>query len=237
MSLARSVLAVHDGIREVFVLEERPGQYVVVDEAKRDGGVSLLLESMHDVRRHAYLIPAAILGAAAQFTGEPNSLRLVGILYGKGGVILTRLNETKLLALSTTPEHLYSVMEKLHGALPALLERELGGKAGGVKSAAEAESLVRSYLAGKVLGSTFVDEVSHRGADHRWLVHGSCRPSRWAYSKRFQVELDADNGSIMRFATTPAVRGRGIYFFLAEFTCLLATALALAWLLQHTLWR
>jgi hypothetical protein len=237
LALARSVLAVHDGVREVFVLEERPGQYVVVDEAKRDGGVSLLLESMHDVRRHAYLIPAAILGAAAQFTGQPNSLKLVGILYGNGGVILTRLNETKLLALSTTPESLYGVMEKLHGALPGLLERELGGKAGGVKSAAEAESIVRSYLAGKMLGSTFVDEVSYREADHRWVVHGSYRPSRWAYSKRFQVELDADNGAVMRFAATPSARRRGIYFFLAELACLLAVALALAWLLQHALWR
>lgn len=236
MALARSILALHDGIREAFVLEERPGQYVVVDEATRDGA-SLLSESMHAVRKHAQLIPTVILGGAAQFTGEPDSLKLVGILYQKGGVIFTHLTEKKLLALSTTAESLYSVMKAVNDALPGLLEQEFGVRAGGVKSAAEAEDIARSYLVGRLRGSIFVDEISHRGADHRWMVHGSYRPSRWVYSKRFQVELEADNGSVIRFVSTSSVRRHEIYFFLAELTCLLAVALVLAWALQYSLWR
>ena len=76
------------------------------------------------MRKHAQLIPVAILGGAGQFTGEPDSLKLVGILYQKGGVIFTHLDEKKLLALSTSPESLYSVMEKVNDTLPGILERE-----------------------------------------------------------------------------------------------------------------
>jgi hypothetical protein len=236
MALARSVLALHDGIREAFVLEEKSGQYVVVDEATRDGG-SLLSESLNEVRKHAPLVPAVILGGAAQFAGDPDSLKLVGILYRNGGVIFTHLDEKKLLALSTSPENLSSVMESVNQNLPGLLEREVGEKAGGVKSAAEAEDIARSYLVGRLRVSICVDEVSYRGADHRWMVQGSYRPSRWVYSKRFQVELGADNGSVMRFASTSTVRRHKIYFFLAEFTCLMSAALVLAWMLRYILWR
>ncbi|MGA2783791.1 MAG: hypothetical protein ABSF09_03730 [Candidatus Bathyarchaeia archaeon] len=236
MVLARSVLALHEGIREVFVLEEEAGEYVVVEEATR-GGVSLLSESLHVVRKHAHLIPAVILGGAAQFTGDPSSLKLMGILYQKGGVIFTHLGEKKLLALSTSPESLYSVMEKVNGSLPGLLEWESGERAPVVKSAAEAEDIARSYLASRLRGSIFVDDISYCEADHRWMVCGSYRPSRWAYSKRFQVELDADTGSVKRFASTsPARRHAILDFFLAELACLLAILLAV-FVLQHSLWR
>jgi hypothetical protein len=234
-ALARSVLALHDGIWEVFVLEQRRGQYVVVEEAARNG-VSLLSESLHEVRKHAQLIPVAILGAASQFTGEPNSLRLVGILYRSGGVIFTNLDEKRLLALSTSTEGLYGVMEKVSESLPELLERERGEAAVGVRSAVEAEALARSFLFDRLRGLILVDEISYRGTDHRWLIHGSHRPSRWGYSKRYQVELDGDDGSVKRFATTSPVRRHGIYFFLAELACLLAILLAVL-VLQHSLWR
>jgi len=223
MVLARSVLALHEGIREVFVLEEGAGQYVVVEEATR-GGLSLLSESLHEVRKHAHLIPALILGGAAQFTGDSNGLKLMGILYQNGGVIFTRLGEKKILALSTSPESLYSVMEKVNGSLPGLLERESGERAPVVKSAAEADDIARSYLASRLRGSIFVDDVSYRS-------------SRWAYSKRFQVELDADTGSVLRFASTsPAHRHWVLDLFLAELACLLAILLAVL-VLQHSLWR
>jgi hypothetical protein len=235
MSLAKSILALHDGIREVFVLEHRLGQYAVVEEATRNG-VSLLSENLHKVRKHAQLIPVAILGAATQFTGEPNSLKLVGILYRNGGAIFTNLDEERLLTLSTSSESLYDVMQKVNDTLPELLERELGKGAVGVKSAAEAEALARSFLFDRLRGSILVDEISYRGTDNRWLIHGSNHPSRWASSKRFQVELDADNRSVMRFATTSPVRRDRIYFFFAELACLLAILLAVL-VLQHSLWR
>src|SRR5208282_3060506 len=236
MVLARSVLALHEGIREVFVLEEGAGQYVVVEKATR-GGLSLLSESLHEVRKHAHLIPALILGGATQFTDDPNSLKLMGILYQNGGVIFTRLSEKKLLALSTSTESLYSVMEKVNGSLPGLLEQESGERAPVVKSAAEADDIARSYLASRLRGSIFVDEISYREADHGWMVWGSYRPSRWAYSKRFQVELDADTGLVKRFASTsPARRHWVLDFFLVEVACLLAVLLAVL-VLQHSLWR
>jgi len=235
MALARSVLALHDDIREVFVLEHRPGQYAVVEEAMRNA--SILSESLHEVRKHAQLIPVAILGGAAQFTGDPSSLKLVGILYQSGGVIFTNLGEKELLALSTSPESLYSVMEKVNKTLPGLLERERGEGAIGVKSAVEAENIARSYLTSRMRGSILVDEVSYYEADQRWMVYGSYRPSRWVWSKRFQVELEADKGSVMRFTSTSPVRRYGFYFFFAGLASLLTILLAvLAWLVQHGLW-
>src|SRR5208283_4527132 len=234
MVLARRVLALHEGIREVFVLEEGAGQYVVVEKATR-GGLSLLSECLHEVRKHAHLIPALILGGADQFTGDPNGLKLMGILYQKGGVIFTHLGEKKLLALSTSTESLYSVMEKVNGSLPGLLEHESGERAPVVKSAAEADDIARSYLAPRVRGSIVVDDVSYREADQRWMVWGSYRPSRWAYSQRFQVELDADTGSVLRFASTsPAHRHWFLDFFLTELACLLAVLLVVL-VLQHSL--
>lgn len=236
MALARKVLALHDGIREVFVLEHTSGQYAVAEEATRNA--SILSESLNEVRKHAQLIPVAILGGAAQFTGDPDSLKLVGILYQSGGVIFTHLGEKKLLALSTSPESLYSVMEKVNKTLPRLLELERGEGAIGVKSAAEAENIARSYLTSRMHGSILVDEIAYHETDHRWMVHGSYRPSSWGWSKRFQVELDAGKGSVMRFVSTSPVRRYGIYFFFAELASLVAILLAvLAWLVQHGLWR
>jgi len=236
MSLSKDVLALHDGIQEVFILENRPGQYAVAEEATRS--TSLLSLSFHEVGNHAQIVPAVILGGAGQFTSEPDSLRLVGILYQRWGVIFTHLDEKRLLALSTSPESLYSVMERVNDSLPGLLKRERREEAADVKSAAEAEAIARSFLIGRLRGSISVDEISYRGTDHQWLVHGSYRRSRWVFAKRFQVELDADNGSVMRFATISPARRHGIYFFLAELACLLAVLLAvLAWLLQYNLRR
>jgi hypothetical protein len=234
MTLARRVLALHEGIREVFVLEERSGEYAVVDEATRNG-VSLLSESMHETRKHAPLVPALILGAAAQLTG--NSLKLIGILYREGGVVFTHIDEKRLVALSSAPENLYKVMEAVNDTLPGLLEREFAERAGGVESAAEAEDIARSFFVGRLRGSILVDEVYYRAADHRWMVHGSHRSSRWVFSKRFQVELDADNRSVMRFASTSPVRRHKIFFLLAELACVTAAALVVVWMIQYIRWR
>jgi hypothetical protein len=235
MRLAKDAFALHDGILEVFVLERRPGQYAVVEEATRS--TALLSVTFHEVRKHVQMVPAVILGGAGQFTGEPDSLKLVGILYQKCGVIFTHLDEKKLLVLSTSPECLYNVMEKVNDALPRLLEHVHGEGALSIKSLAEAESIAHSFLISRIHGSVLVDEISYRGTDHRWIIHGWYRPSRRIYSKRFQVEMDAHNGSVMRFATTSSVRRHGVYFF-AELACLLAVLLAvLAWLLQYNLHR
>jgi len=236
MGLARIVLALHDGIREVFVLEEKPGQYVVVDKANRVEGTSVLSETIYGVRKHAQMVPAVILGGAAQFTGEPDSLRLVGILYEKWGVIFVNLDEQRILVASTSPEALYSSMEAFERGLPELLERESHEAAGGVGSAVEAEEIARSYLARRFHGSISVDEISHRTSDRRWSIQGSYSSSRWGFSKRFHIELDANKGVVVQYSSSPPSRRHGMYFFFVEMACLLAILLA-ALALQHSLWR
>jgi hypothetical protein len=236
MSLARSVLALHDGIREVFILEAKPGQYAVVDSAIGDGGASILSESIHGTRKHAQLVPAVILGGAAQFAGDPESLQLVAISYRKSGVILANLTEQRFLAISTSPEALYGAMVEVEKGLPRLVELETHEKTGSVNSATEAESIARSYLVERLHAPIFVDEVSYHRVEHRWKILGSYRSSRWTFSKRFQVELNADNGVVMRYFFTSRDRRYGFYLFFVEMACLLAILLTVI-VLQRSLWH
>jgi hypothetical protein len=44
-----------------------------------------------------------------------------------------------------------------------------------------------------------VNEVSYRNVDQRWEVHGSYKSRIWGLSKRFQVDVDANDGFVKRF--------------------------------------
>jgi len=70
MSLADHVLALHNGINEVFILEDRGGDHVVMAEAARNG-LTLLADSMDRAAKHGFLAPMIILGAASQCMGSP----------------------------------------------------------------------------------------------------------------------------------------------------------------------
>ena len=235
MKLAEDVLALHDGIREVLILEERAGQFVVTEEAARDD-TSLLADRMNEASRNAPLAPTIILGAASQFGGEPGALRIVGMLYRKGGIMFSHLDENRVLAISTSPESFSDVVEVVNKSLPRLREEfESRGKAGAVRSAAVAEDIARFFLEGKVRGpaKVSIDDVSYRGINHRWEVHGSYRSSRSILSKRFQVEVDAENGSVMRFSSSTSVSTL-VYVELAS---LVAAVSLLGWWLYVTFWR
>lgn len=180
------------------------------------------------------MAPSIILGAATQFGGESEAFKLAGMLYDKEGVLFSYLNENRLLAVSTSTESFYTVMQVVDDFLQRLKEQQaLLKKDVSVRSAAVAEDIARFFLQGKLGASPFVfiDDVSYREANHRWEIRGSYRSSRWISSKRFQVEIDAEQGSVMRFSSASSVSK----LFYAEIASLLAAGLLLAWLLYVNL--
>jgi hypothetical protein len=220
--LADHILTLHKDIHEVFILEEREGSYVVVGEASRKG-LTLLAERLKLASDRGVSVPLIILGSATQFGGQ--EISLVGMEYEKVGLVLVRFDENRLLAFSTTPESLPDVMDATRAALPQLKQRarEIPTAVGAVTSAAQAENSARSFLAGRFARASawiLVDEVSYRRLDERWEVHGSYRSRIWSLSRRFQVEVDANDGSIKGFTCFPSS-----FLFLAGITCLSAAGL------------
>jgi hypothetical protein len=201
MGFADEVLALHQDIHEVFILEERSGEQMIVGDASRKG-VTLLADSIKSSRNTGMLAPMIILGSAGQFVGQQS--RVVGIEYEKGGVVFVPFGEDMVLALSTKVDSLSDVMRTITAALPRLKERayEIPMEAGAVTSAAHAESEARRFLAGRFPDGSapiLVNEVSYRSLDQRWEVHGSYKPRIWGQSKRFQVEVDAADGFVKKF--------------------------------------
>jgi hypothetical protein len=230
LKLTEDVLALHDGIREVLILEERAGQHVIVEEATRQGAARSLSARLDELSGGVSLAPNIILGASEQFGGEPGGLKLVGMLYKKNGVVLCNLTEFRVLAISTSPESFYMVMEVMSKSLPRLVEEsELHVKEGAVRSAAVAEDIARFFLEGKIHGPLYlsIDDVAHRAINRRWEVHGTYRTPRAITSKRFQIEIDAENGSVMRFSSTSSIST----LFFVELAALIGAAGLLFWML------
>lgn len=233
MSLTDHVLALHEGIAEAFLLEERAGHLLVLEESSRDKGATLST-IINETTENAALAPALILGAAAQFSKIPGSLRLVGILYGDAGVILTHFGENKVLAISTETSSFPSTMQLVNDALPSLIkELETGGKTrGAVKSATEAEDIARSYVASASKSSRVsVTEVTYHAANRRWEVHGTCRSSLVTPSKDFHVELDGDEGAVVSFRSSSP----SSVLFALEILALVAGLSLAAWLIYSNL--
>ena len=237
MTLAEDLLARHEGIREVLILEDKAGQHVVTEEAARDD-VPLLLNSARG--RSASMIPNVILGAAAQLGGTTSFLRLIGILYGKGGVLFSNINNDRLLAISTSPESFFNVMQIVNEVLPGLIEAYDFGvraKAAEILPAASAERVARLFVANRLPKSArvMIDDVSYQAAKHLWQVCGSFR-SGWNHSKHFQVEVDAYEGSLVRFTESPRSVYSSILFYV-ELASLLTAFSLLAWILYSNLLR
>jgi hypothetical protein len=238
LALADHVLVLHKDISEVIILEDRAGEYVVVDEASRKG-VSLLADNPSIVGKQPLLAPAVILGTASQFVGQPS--KLVGIECEEVGLVLAPLNEYKLLALSTRTESLCDVWHTISEALPQLKERvrETPATSGAVVSTAEAESRTRLFLAGRFPNELppfspriMVDEVAYRRFDQQWEVYGSFRPRLLSLPRRFQLEVDANDGFVKRFVCFSA----SSILVLAATACLVAASL-LALVLFAGLWK
>ena len=72
------------------------------------------------------------------------------------------------------------------------------GKA--VKSAVEAESVARDFALSRFpYAIVQVHRVSYRREDRLWVVRGSYRLPHWLNLSPFQVEVSADDGTIMGF--------------------------------------
>jgi hypothetical protein len=204
MKLAEYLLTLHDGISEVFILEERTGDHIVIDEAVRKG-VTLFADKVDRTRRFTSLTPLIIIGSAGQMGGEAGGPKLTGILYDKAGAIIAPLNGKKVLAISTSTESFYEVMHAVDKALPDILQEEklAGGdtwESAAVKSAPEAEDVARNFLAGKLpYAIVLIHEISCRRTNQLWDVKGSYRLPDWKYLKQFRLEIDAQSGNIMGF--------------------------------------
>jgi hypothetical protein len=233
LKLAEEVLALHEGIREVFILEERSGRFMATDRAVRDGD-KLLSGNIDLAGSNATLALAVIVGAATQLAGESGPARLVGIMYDKGGVFFCHLDENRVLALSTSPESLYNVMQTLKDSLPGLIGAATERV---VKSAPDAEKTARYYLANRTGGSprVMIDGVSYQGATRRWEIHGSYRPIAGIRSKHFQLEVDADDGSVMEFDSSNS--SSWSITIVVGLASMFAAICLLAWLIYYAILR
>ena len=236
VKLTEEVLALHEGIREVLVLEERAGMFVVTEKAGKDE-TQRSLDDLDGSMNNGPLAPAVILGAAAQFAKSPGSLELVAMLYNTEGVLLTYLDDSKLLEISTDPAILFDAMRIVNESLPKLVkEHELAGKYGAtIKSATEAEEIARSFVM-RTRKSTDVsiNGITHHGADNRWEIQGSYRSSRLSRAKEFQIELNAEDGSLISFLSKSSSPGA---LFAAELVALVGALALLGWLLYSHLLR
>lgn len=236
VKLTEEILALHEGIREVLVLEERAGMFIVTEKAGKDDP-QRSLDDLDGPVNNGPLAPAVILGAAAQFAKSPGALELVGILYNNEGVMLRYLDESKLLEICTDPPSLYDAMRIVNESLPKLVkEHEIGSKPGvAIKSATEAEEIARSFVV-KTRKSTNVsiNGITHRAADNKWEIQGLYRSSRLSRVKQFQIELDAEDGSVISFLSKSSSPGA---LFAAELLALIGALFLLSWLLYSNLLR
>jgi hypothetical protein len=66
---------------------------------------------------------AVLLGAASQII-RARPIKLVGVLYGGGGIIVSPFFGGKFFILSSNPAGLFDVMQKVSEALPSIMKRE-----------------------------------------------------------------------------------------------------------------
>ena len=174
------------------------------------------------------MLPALILGVAAQFRMGRFPPKMVAIPYGDVDVLFCQLVDKRIMVIAAYSNSLPKVMELTSAYLQKFTEK--GSRANLIKSAAEAEQAVRQYLEnGHVPSNTniSVDDVIYREVENRWTVSGSW-PAHWFREKHYSVELDAATGLIMRFNSTPAPRSM---LRTLSLVCLSAGLVALALLL------
>ena len=231
MRLTEEVLALHPGILKVFMLEERDGKLLVVEESAKPGNGKLAYEIDESLRSGA-LTPLLILGAATEFNKNSSTLKLVGFLYGNGGVIFAHITEDRLIAICTDASRFHEAMQTLSGALPSLI-RELAPplRPGGyVKSAEGAEEITRTYVARASKASEVsVDEVTLNQTRRMWEIHGSHRSSSLTRSRKFQLQLDAETGAVIGFTSTPRPSLAPLF---AGIGVVIGTLLFLIWLIS-----
>lgn len=235
MTLTQDVLALHKGIGEAVILEERSGRLALVEKAARDR-TRTLSNIVEETTEGTALGPALILGTAAQFRKAHAVLRLVGILYGDLGIILTSLAENRLLAVRTENSSLGDAMKLLDDNLPGLIRRSETGAENlvAVKSAVEADNIARGYI-NSVNGSSriFINEIAYQSESGSWVVRGTYKSSFIARSRRFELEIDEKDGAIFSFRSASSLS----VIFGIWLAAILAMIGVVGWLLYGLLTR
>ena len=221
--LSDSVLTLHPSILKVFILEETVGRFTVVEEAAR-GDVAANFGVIDQSLLRGSLNPASVLGNSDLNLGPP---RLVGAIYGNGAVMFAGLGGKRILAICALPTKFEEALQNVSQALPALLEspRAEGIGSAAPKSAAEAAEIARSYVAAVIrTPDVSVDDVNLHQPDRLWVIQGAFRSNPFARSRRFQLQLGSEDGSVVTFASlertslTPLIIGvmliLGTLFFL-----------------------
>lgn len=226
MGLADQILVLHRDIHEVSIIEERVGNYTIVDEASK-GGVTLLEDRISPASRQGLLAPMIILGTATQFGGQQS--KLIGVEYENAGLVLASLTENRLLLLSTKLEGLNDAMHTISAALPRLEQaaQHAPKTIREVSSAVQAENTTRSFLNEKFphgLSRVQIQEISYRESDNRWEVQGSHRPRIWNVPRKFKVEIDAHDGFVKGFTYSYAYTSSSSPLMLIELVCILGAA-------------
>jgi len=204
VGLADEVLALHNAILRVMIVETRAGELHVVDEVSRRNPA--LFNSVSQQANDILLVaPTMILGAAAkignlQGTGE---LSLVGMLYEEQGLICAPVNEATYMLVTTPRESLHGVMETFERTLPRVLDKRSPiSRSLAINSAAEADQTVRAFFANIGLcdpTSIRMQDATLNPNDHSWQISGVYRPAHALLSKRYIVRLDARTGAVTTF--------------------------------------
>ncbi len=181
------------------------------------------------------LAPAVILGVATNFGSESDPLRMVGMLYGEGGVMFTSLDDKRILAFSASLTESYSVMRAVNDGLPSLKRQYAQdvGKVVAVTNASDAEALARSFLLNDLRESARirVEGISFDGS--RWSVSGVYPGTSWIPSRRFSVDVAAANGAILKYDSS----GHSWMLHNVIGLLLLASTLSLIGLLLYVIFR
>ena len=208
MGLADEVLALHGGIRDVMIVENRAGELRVVDQARRSGHP--LMDAVNEHERDTIVVaPTMILGAASQVGNVHNAgeLRLVGMLYEQRGVLCAPINADSYLMVTTANEKFLEVMNALQRSLPSIIEkRYFPSEQLAINSAIDADQAVRSFFANTKLcepNNVQLEDAILNTNEHSWQISGSYRPTHAIRTKRYYIELDAKTGAVTKFQARP----------------------------------
>lgn len=203
MGLADEVLALHDAIRDVLIVENRAGDMHVIDQAGRiDYAFS---EAMDGAGKDVIIAPTMILGAASQVgrVRKSGQLKLVGMLYAQLGAIFAPLDDNSYVMVTTSNENLPEIMKVIQEELPNVIRRRYPAEeVPAIQSAVDVDEVVRSFFARTRISEPNQVQMDHaalNGNGHSWQVSGSYRPPHAIRSKRYRMELDARNGAVTKF--------------------------------------
>jgi hypothetical protein len=208
MGLAEEVLALHDAIREVMIIENQAGELRVIDQVGKDNHSILDAVSEHE-KDTAIVAPTMILGAASRLGNVQKSgeLRLVGLLYEQQGALCVPINADSYLLVTTANESFLEVMNALQRFLPSLTrQRFYTSEPLAINSAIDADQAVRTFFANTKLceaNSVHMEDAILNSNARRWQVSGSYRPTHAVRAKRYYIELDAKTGAVTKFQARP----------------------------------